>query len=103
MQSTNNKLRLSTSLGLKINSLSIRHLPCLLRQHCAALSKAVLVGVVVLSLSLPPLSSLLSLSLVIAAAVTTVVVVVFVKSSSVASTAATATHHVFHSIPIVFC
>jgi hypothetical protein len=73
------------------------------RQRCAALSKAVLVGVVFSSLSLPPLSLLLPSLLVVAAPVAIVVVVVFVESSSAASTAATATHHVFHSIPIVFC
>jgi hypothetical protein len=72
-------------------------------QHCAALSKAMLVGVVVLSLPLPPLSLLLPSSLVVAAAVAIVVVIVFVKSSSATSTAATATHYIFHSIPIVFC
>jgi hypothetical protein len=72
-------------------------------QRCAALSKAVLVGLVVSSLSLPPLSSLLPSSLVVAAAVAIVVIVIFVESSSTTSTAATATHYVFHSIPIVFC
>jgi hypothetical protein len=72
-------------------------------QRCAALSKAVLVGLVVSSLSLPPLSSLLLSSLVVTAAVAIVVVVVFVESSSATSTAATTTHYVFHSIPIVFC
>jgi hypothetical protein len=40
----------------------------------------VLVGVVVLSLSLPPLSSLLPSSLVVAAAVAIVVAIVFVES-----------------------
>ena len=49
------------------------------------------------------LSPLLPLLFVIAAAITIVVIVVFVESSSAASTTATATHHVFHSIPIVFC
>jgi hypothetical protein len=72
-------------------------------QRCAALSKAVLVGLVVSSLSLPPLSSLLPSSLVVAAAVAIVVIVVFVESSSATSTAATATYYVFHLIPIVFC
>jgi hypothetical protein len=72
-------------------------------QRCAALSKAVLVGRVVSSLSLPPLSSLLLSSLVVTAAVAIVAVVIFVESSSATSTAATATYYVFHLIPIVFC
>ena len=71
MQSTNNKLRVYFC-RLKINSLSIRCLPRPPRQHCAALSTAVLVVVVVSSLcccrclssllSSPSLSSLSSLS-----------------------------------------
>ena len=71
MQSTNNKLRLYFC-RLKINSLSIRCLPRSPRQHCAALSTAMLVVVVVSSLcccrcsssllSSPSLSLLSSLS-----------------------------------------
>ena len=88
---------------LNINSFSVRCLPRPPSQRCAALSTAVLVVVVVSSLTLPLLSSLLPSSFVVAAAVAIVVAVVFVESWSVSSTAATATHHVFHSIPIVFC
>ena len=89
------QIKIKYFFRLKINSLSICRLPCWPpRQRCAALSKAVLVGAVVSSLSLPPLPSLLPLSLVIAAAVVTIVVVIFVESLSATSTAATATHQV---------
>ncbi len=77
---------------LKINSLSV----------CLS-SMAVLVADAVLSLPLPPLSSLLPSSFVVAAAITIIVVIVFVESSYAASTAVTDAHHIFHSIPIVFC